>query len=182
MMAELPPVLPLAATACPRLWQVHYQLDYLEINPDTIGLGAGVRDIDVDGKADRQQRDDWPARACQPRFVPSAEPYLINPFFTVRRWTMEAVNGYRHVRYTEDTDLYWRLSAHGRLHNPRVLLGDYRFHANSVSSTSIVNGRIMAINSQLCSISEQRRRAVCPTSYSRRKAQPSTNACKQWAR
>ena len=75
---------------------------------------------------------------------------------------MEAVKGYCHIHYAEDTDLYWRLSAHGRLHNPRILLGDYRFHANSISSTSIVTGRIMTINSQLCSISEQRRRRGVP--------------------
>lgn len=70
---------------------------------------------------------------------------------------MEAVNGYRHVHYAEDTDLYWRLQSHGRLVNSREVLGDYRFHADSVSSQGIVNGRIMAINSQLTGISEQRR-------------------------
>lgn len=142
--------------------RLQYQLDYLAANPDVIGIGAGVRHIDVDGKPTGSEAMIGPPEKADPWFVPSAEPYLIHPFFTVRRSAMEAVNGYRHVHYAEDTDLYWRLSGIGRLHNPRVLLGDYRFHANSVSSTSIVNGRIMAINSQLTSISEQRRRRGVP--------------------
>lgn len=138
--------------------RLQFQLDYLAAHPDTIGIGAGVRHIDIDGTPTGSLAQIGPPELADPWSVPSQEPYLIHPFFTVRRSAMDAVDGYRHVHYAEDTDLYWRLSAHGRLYNPRDLLGDYRFHANSVSSTSIVNGRIMAINSQLTGISEQRRR------------------------
>ena len=48
MMAELPPVLPLAATACPRLWQVHclmaaeYQRRIDLIDAATSGLPVHV--------------------------------------------------------------------------------------------------------------------------------------------
>jgi hypothetical protein len=50
----------------------------------------------------------------------------------------------------------------GRLHNLDAVLGDYRMHTHSVSSRSIVNGRIMALLSQLCVISALRRRAGRP--------------------
>lgn len=139
-----------------------FQIDYLTANSDVIGIGAGVRHIDVDGRPTGSfARIGTPDKA-DPWFVPAAEPYLVHPFFTVRRWAIDAVNGYRHVHYAEDSDLYWRLSRLGRLYNPEELLGDYRFHANSISSTSIVNGRIMAISSQLTGISEQRRRRGVP--------------------
>lgn len=142
--------------------RLRYQVDYLDAHPDTIGIGAGVRHIDIEGRPLGSAAMLGPTERADPWFVPSAEPYLIHPFFTVRRSAMEAVGCYRQVHYAEDTDLYWRLSGLGKLHNPQILLGDYRFHANSLSSMSIVNGRIMAINSQLCGISEQRRRRGVP--------------------
>jgi len=139
-----------------------FQIDYLIANPDVIGIGAGVRHIDIDGiPTGSFARIGMPEKA-DPWFVPSSEPYLIHPFFTVRRWAIEAVNGYRHVHYAEDSDLYWRLGKLGELYNPEELLGDYRFHNNSISSNSIVNGRVMAISSQLTGISEQRRRRGAP--------------------
>jgi hypothetical protein len=82
----------------------------------------------------------------------------MHPFVMMRRTAVERIGGYRHVDFAEDTDLYWRLSEIGRLEVMDEFLGEYRVHESSVSSRSIVNGRISAMNSQLSAISAQRRR------------------------
>jgi hypothetical protein len=95
-------------------------------------------------------------------WAPSREPYLCHPFLMARRAALIAVGGYRHVLHSEDTDLYWRLSEVGRLHNLDAPLGFYRLHAASISGRSIVNGRIMSLSSQLAGLSALRRRAGKP--------------------
>lgn len=94
---------------------------------------------------------------ADPNALPSAEPYLLHPFLMVRREALIAGSGYRHAFYAEDTDLYWRLAEAGRLVNLEAPLGEMRLHAQSVSNASIVNGRIMAVHSQLAAVSARRR-------------------------
>jgi hypothetical protein len=77
----------------------------------------------------------------------------------LRRAALEAVGGYRYVFHAEDADLYWRLQERGELVNLDDVLGDYRLSSDSVSSRSIVNGRIQALSSQLAAISAVRRRS-----------------------
>ena len=48
------------------------------------------------------------------------------------------------------------------MHNLDMPLGEYRMHTGSVSSRSIVNGRIMALSSQLAGLSALRRRTGRP--------------------
>jgi hypothetical protein len=84
---------------------------------------------------------------------------LIHPFLMVRRAAIARVGGYRHVHNSEDSDLFWRLADIGTLHNLERTLGQYRVHTGSISSASILNGRIMAISSQLAAISAMRRKA-----------------------
>jgi hypothetical protein len=62
------------------------------------------------------------------------------------------------VFHAEDADLYWRLQEQGKLVNLGDVLGDYRLSSDSVSSRSIINGRIQALSSQLAAISAVRRR------------------------
>jgi hypothetical protein len=120
-----------------------------------------VRHIDAAGVVTGAYQPPDPDRA-DPDWAPSIEPYLIHPFLAVRRQALEAVGGYRHVHHAEDTDLYWRLREIGRLFNLPEVLGDYRLHDDSISGSSVTNGRIMAIHSQLAAISSKRRRAGSP--------------------
>ena len=78
------------------------------------------------------------------------------------RARVQKIGGYRYVFHAEDTDLFWRLQESGRLHNLDDVLGDYRMHAESISSASVTNGRIAALSSELASISALRRRARQP--------------------
>lgn len=76
-----------------------------------------------------------------------------------RRAALLAVGGYRPFPVAEDTDLYWRMMAVGRLDAMPYILGSYRLHSASVSGASVRHGRRLAIWSQLAARSEQRRQA-----------------------
>ena len=134
------------------------ELDYLRSHPDCVAVSGAVRHIDEQGRfLGTVQRFPQPDHA-DPRWAPSREPYLMHPFLMVRRADLQAVGGYRYVHYSEDTDLYWRLQERGALQNLDTPLGKYRVHTRSISSASIINGRIMASSSQLAGLSALRRR------------------------
>ena len=134
------------------------ELAYLDAHPDCVAVSGEARHIDGNGhpigtiarmRAPDTANADW---------VPALEPYLIQPFLMMRRESLVAVGGYRPLSIAEDSDLYWRLQEVGRLHNISAILGSYRIHAGSVSSSSIRNGRINALCSQLAALSARRRR------------------------
>ncbi len=134
------------------------QLAYLEANIGCVAVGGAVAHMNEKGEPLHglpQAGDPMLADAGK---APALEPYIIHPFLMVRRAAIEAAGGYRHVPNSEDSDLYWRLMEHGRLVNLSEVLGRYRVHTASVSS-SIVAGRVMAIGSQLGALSALRRRA-----------------------
>jgi glycosyltransferase involved in cell wall biosynthesis len=134
------------------------ELDYLRSHPDCVAVSGAVKHIDEQGRfLGTVQRFPQPDRA-DPRWAPSREPYLMHPFLMVRRADLQAIGGYRYVHYSEDTDLYWRLQERGAMQNLDTPLGKYRVHTRSISSASIINGRIMASSSQLAGLSALRRR------------------------
>jgi glycosyltransferase involved in cell wall biosynthesis len=132
--------------------------DYLDKYEDCVAVGSAVEHMDEVGRTLRGLPHPGSPSNADPMWVPAIEPYLIHPFMMARRLDLLKVGGYRYVFNSEDSDLYWRLSEHGRLHNLVEIGGRYRVHKASVSSKSIVSGRIMAINSQLAAISVIRRR------------------------
>lgn len=133
------------------------QLDYLETHPRCVAVGSAVEHMDEHGRALSGLPHPGQPSLADPHWAPAREPYLIHPFLMARRASLEAVGRYRHVHYSEDTDLYWRLREQGELYNIEQPLGRYRVHSASVSSASIVNGRIMAVSSQLSALSALRR-------------------------
>lgn len=137
------------------------QLAYLQSHPDCVAVGGAARHIDEDGRPLGHTHLRSPDQA-DPYWVPSREPYILHPFLMTYLASVQKVGGYRYVLHAEDTDLYWRLRETGRLHNLDDVLGDYRFHTQSVSSASIRNGRIGALTSQLAGISALRRREHHP--------------------
>lgn len=125
------------------------QTDYLRTNPDCVAVSGEVRHIDETNApiADLPRPGD-PGDADY-NWIPAREPYLMHPFLMARREAVLGVGGYRFVPHSEDSDLYWRLAEVGRLHNLDAVMGHYRFHTHSISGASIINGRIMAVGSQL---------------------------------
>jgi glycosyltransferase involved in cell wall biosynthesis len=138
------------------------QLLYLKENPDCAAVSGAIRHIDEAGRLLGPMLHLPSADLADPTWYPQREPYLPHPFVMMRRAKVEMVGGYRHVLYAEDLDLYWRLQEVGRLSMMPDLLGYYRMHSQSVTSASILNGRISAVNSQLAGISAMRRRARRP--------------------
>jgi glycosyltransferase involved in cell wall biosynthesis len=133
------------------------QLDVLRAHSDIVAVSGACVHIDKDGRPTGTTYRPPDTDQASYRTVPSTEPYLLHPFLMVRREAYQAVGGYRHAYHAEDTDLYWRLRRIGRLANLHVPMGEMRLHDKSVSNASVVNGRIMAISSQLAAISACRR-------------------------
>lgn len=134
------------------------QLRHLMTNPQCVAVGAAVRHIDADGRPTGTSAQPAPPENADPFSFPSREPYIIHPFLMARRTALMDAGGYRYVHHSEDTDLYWRLMGFGTLHNLPDFLGEYRLHAESISGSSLKNGRMMSVFSQLAAVSEQRRR------------------------
>jgi len=135
------------------------QLDFLRAHPDHVAVGCDVDHIDDKGASITGLPRPGSPEDADPLWFPAREPYLIHPFVMMRRGPVMDVGGYRPSPNSEDSDLYWRLKERGRLHNLEERLGQYRVHGSSISGASIVNGRVMAIGSQLSAISASRRRA-----------------------
>ncbi|MBV8097476.1 MAG: glycosyltransferase family 2 protein [Acetobacteraceae bacterium] len=138
------------------------QIAYLRAHPACIAVSGAARHIDERGRPTGTMARFPQPSSADPTRVPSREPYLMHPFLMVRRSSIQAVHGYRHVYHAEDTDLYWRLQEAGELHNLESVLGDFRLHSGSVTSSAAINGRISALSSQLAGISAMRRRAGRP--------------------
>lgn len=142
--------------------RLEQQLAFLERHSDHVAVGGNVWHIDEHGERRGTTSHFLGSVAPDPRWVPSKEPYLLHPFLMVRTDALRAIGGYRYVFHAEDTDLYWRLTQIGGLYNIPEMLGEYRIHSGSVTSASLVNGRISAINSQLAALSALRRGAGKP--------------------
>lgn len=133
------------------------QLAYLESHPDCVAVGSGVIHIDERNALLTGVPHPAPVDAADPTRAPGQEPYIVHSTMFARRAVVEAVGGYRHSPNSEDSDLFWRLAEHGELFSLPEALVKYRVHAASISS-SLLNGRIMAVGSQLAALSALRRR------------------------
>lgn len=137
--------------------RIEKQIAVLEQNADAVALSGSCIHIDKQGKPTGTTYKVLDPAAADYTTYPSTEPYLLHPFLMVRREAFVGVNGYRYVIHSEDTDLYWRLREVGGLMNIDEPYGKMRLHDGSISNASIVNGRIMAIMSQLAAVSARRR-------------------------
>ena len=142
--------------------RLQMQRDFLRSHPDHVAVGCDVDHIDEHGAPITGLPRPGSPEGADPLWFPAREPYLIHPYVMLRRAALMEVGGYRPSPNSEDSDLYWRLEERGRLHNLTDRLGQYRMHASSISSASILNGRVMAVGSQLSALSAARRRSGGP--------------------
>jgi glycosyltransferase involved in cell wall biosynthesis len=91
-------------------------------------------------------------------WFPAREPYLPHPFLMIKTDVLLTKQGYRHVIFSEDADLFWRLVDNHRIWVIPDVLGKYRIHGKSISTTSSYNGRIQCLFAQMAAASYLRRR------------------------
>jgi len=133
-------------------------LAYRNARPDCVAVGGAVAHMDEHGAPLSGLQQSGPPDAADAAKAPALEPYIVQSTLMARCADIVAVGGYRHVPNSEDSDLFWRLAERGALVNLPDTLGKYRVHTASISST-LHNGRIMALGSQLGALSALRRRA-----------------------
>lgn len=134
---------------------------YLNAHAECVAVGGAVAHMDEAGAPLAGLQQSGPPGAANAAKAPALEPYIVQSTLMARRADVIAVGGYRHVPNSEDSDLFWRLAERGALVNLPDALGKYRVHTASISST-LHNGRIMALGSQLGALSALRRRAGKP--------------------
>lgn len=139
------------------------QLRHLLAHPATAACSGAHHEIDQAGQPTGHiHRPQAGQGSFDPFHIPAHEAPLTQPFFMARREALLRAGGYRALPVSEDSDLYWRLTAFGRLEMLEDILGCYRMHGGSVSSASIRHGRQMALWSQLAALSAQRRQRDMP--------------------
>jgi hypothetical protein len=137
------------------------QLAHLVAHPECVAVGTQIEHMDENGAPLFGMIQPGPPSNADAAMVPAAEPYIVQSTLMARRAAIEAIGGYRHVPNSEDSDLLWRLAGLGELTILPERLARYRVHTSSTSS-SLVNGRVMAVGSQLGALSELRRKAGRP--------------------
>lgn len=95
---------------------------------------------------------------ADPNWLPAIEPYLPHPFLFARLDVLEQV-GYRHAHLAEDADLCWRLAEQWPIAMQGAVLGQYRIHTDSISTSSLNSARVQAFFSQLAALNTRRRMA-----------------------
>lgn len=158
-LAEAPLVARLDADDLCAPDRLEWQSEFLAAHPDAVAVGGQVKHIDAVGAPVSGLPQAGDPGLADPNRIPAREPYIVHPFLTARTEAMRGAGGYRNVPHSEDSDLFWRLRDRGSLHNPDRLAGQYRMHGGSISGGSVVNGRVMAVGSQLGALAARRRAA-----------------------
>ena len=135
------------------------QVAFLRENPDIVATAGIARLIDADGRPTGELTPLVDLAGADPGEIPAKENYLLHPLLMIRRAALVAAGGYRRVVHAEDADLYWRLREQGRLANQDDIQGEYRIHPASITASSVRNGRLLSVSSQLAALSALRRRA-----------------------
>ena len=149
-------------------------LVYLQERPDCVAVCGAARHIDAQGRPTGHVVRLRPPGEADPYWLPAREPSQL-PFALWRRSAIAAVGGYRPFVYGEDVDLSWRLLETGAMQNLDEVVGSYRFHASSTGS-SLLNSRILAVDTQLAALSARRRRSGRPDVVLDRDRKPAYHA------
>lgn len=135
-------------------------LAHMRDRPDCVAVCGAAQHIDAQGLPTGHVVKLSPPGEADPYWLPAREPSQL-PFALWRRSALAAVGGYRRFVYGEDVDLSWRLLEVGAMSNLDEVVGSYRFHSSSTGS-SLLNFRILAVDTQLAALSARRRRARQP--------------------
>ena len=110
------------------------QSAFLDTNPDFIGVGCLIENVDADGHVLARARIRHETLVHAPAAFPPRQQWLYGPTPMIRADALREVGGYRtQFLAAEDRDLCWRLGAIGRLHRLPLVLVEHRIHAGNMS-------------------------------------------------
>lgn len=141
--------------------RIAMQVEYLTERPSCIAVSGAHFHIDESGQFTGGRYYPLNRGSGDYTAYPALEPYLPHPFLMMRAAVLKELK-YRHTFHCEDSDLYWRAVRYGRLENMSDIVGLYRIHTGSISGTSVMEGRIQAVYSQLAAISAARYDLMMP--------------------
>lgn len=109
------------------------QVAFLEEQDDFVAVGAAAMLVDVDGDPLIERRMPGPADDIERELLDGRNP-MMQPGVMFRRDALLEVGGYREAfNFSEDFDLFLRLSERGRLSNLDEVLLRHRQHINRAS-------------------------------------------------
>jgi glycosyltransferase involved in cell wall biosynthesis len=137
------------------------QVAFLLANHEHVAVSSCFYQIDSDGVLTGVEHNDHGDRYFDWFEYPAREPYLPHTFLMIRSDLLKTLK-YRHLHHCEDSDLYWRAVAHGRLATMWQKHGCYRVHTDSITGRNVVEGRVQAVFTQLSAISIRRTLVLRP--------------------
>lgn len=104
-------------------------------HPDCVAVGCQTRVVDPQGQEVSRPKRPLTSDAIEQYCLAKSGAAISHPTLFLRSAVLKRLGGYRHqYRYTEDLDLYLRLTEVGGLSNLDEVLLDYRVHAQMSSS------------------------------------------------
>jgi hypothetical protein len=108
-------------------------MEYLNKNPDCVGLGSAAMLIDPNGQELIRMDVPLTHEEIDAAHMSGRGGAIMNPSAAIRKSAAIKVGGYREVcRHAEDIDLWLRLAEVGKLANLDDLLISYRQHLGSI--------------------------------------------------
>ena len=112
------------------------QLERIQSDPDLVILGTNFCFIDASGNIVKSGNVPRDHEGIDENILKGNGGAIIHPTAMMRKDILMNVGGYREeAQFTEDLDLYHRLSRVGRMANLDEVLFKYRIHFNSVNAT-----------------------------------------------
>ena len=110
------------------------QAALLDAQPDFIGVGCLIENIDADGRVLAKTRIRHDTLVHAPAAFPPRQQWLYGPTPMIRADALRRIGGYRAAFLAaEDRDLCWRLGALGRLERLGEVLVEHRQHDGNMS-------------------------------------------------
>jgi glycosyltransferase involved in cell wall biosynthesis len=133
--------------------RIERQTAFLDGNPDFVGVGCLIQNIDAGGRPIGQVRIRHERLVHDPAAFPPRQQWLYGPTPMVRADVLRRVGGYRRQFVAaEDRDLCWRLGEVGRLERLPEVLVEHRHHDANMSRRARRTQTYSALLSDLSAI------------------------------
>jgi glycosyltransferase involved in cell wall biosynthesis len=127
-----------------------FQAAYLDANPTCVLVGGLADSIRPDGSLGSELTSGGRHKITNLDTFPPRIAVSLHPLIMVRLSALKAVGGYRNMfPHAEDYDLFIRLSAHGTIDNPRIVVLTYRRHGDAASIKHLEKQELSAAQAEV---------------------------------